>query len=162
VHRTFQTADLMFFLRGLQHIYRQPGGLEGVFTAAPDVKQGIIRFRERMTEIPHETRSLKHIANPAANSSAKRLNMFLRWMARSPVRGVDFGIWQLDTARLHCPLDVHTSRVARKLGLLQRTKDDWKAVEELSVSLRQLDSVDPVKYDFALFGLGVFEGFAAD
>ncbi|MFT4526671.1 MAG: hypothetical protein ACI85F_002847, partial [Bacteroidia bacterium] len=102
----------------------------------------------------------KHVADPLKGSAAKRINMYLRWMIRSNHRGVDFGIWnQIPTSLLSCPLDVHSGRVARKLGLLNRKQDDWKAVSELDASLRKLDPEDPVKYDYSLFGLGVFEGF---
>jgi uncharacterized protein (TIGR02757 family) len=86
--------------------------------------------------------------------------MFLRWMVRKDNNGVDFGIWKkVSSSDLSCPLDVHSGRVARKLGLLKRSQNDHKAVIELDNSLRKLDKTDPVKYDFSLFGLGVFEGF---
>ena len=105
-------------------------------------------------------RTAKHIAKPHENSAAKRINMYLRWMIRNDNAGVDFGLWkEIKPALLSIPLDVHSGRVARKLGLLQRTQNDWKAVEELDASLRNFDNQDPVKYDFALFGLGVFEHF---
>ena len=104
---------------------------------------------------------MKHVSSPAANSSAKRLCMYLRWMIRKDKQGVDFGIWnsKLLPSHLMFPLDVHSGNVARKLGLLKRTQNDWKAVDELTSNLRKFDAKDPVKYDFALFGLGVFEGF---
>ena len=106
---------------------------------------------------PHLARSGKHIANPAKGSAAKRLNMYLRWMIRQDKQGVDFGIWKsIKPKNLMIPLDVHSGRVARKLGLLHRKADDWKSVEELTANLRQFDANDPVKYDFALFGMGVF------
>jgi len=105
-------------------------------------------------------RSRKHLPNPDANSAAKRMNMFLRWMVRNDKKGVDFGIWEtISPALLLCPLDVHSGRTARKLGLLNRTQDDRRAVEELTGSLRWLNPKDPVQYDFALYGLGVFEKF---
>lgn len=118
----------------------------------------INRFRSIFLETEHLNRSEKHIASPLAGSTAKRINMFLRWMVRQDKNGVDFGIWKsLDPASLVCPLDVHSGRIARKLGLLERKQNDWKAVLELTDSLKRLDPADPVKYDFALFGIGVFE-----
>ena len=162
VHRTFNVQDLDFFLRGLKQIY-QNGGLESAFSQHPQisgVKGRIIQFREIMLSTPHESRSTKHISDPMRNSAAKRLNMFLRWMVRDAHKGVDFGIWKsISTSELCLPLDVHTSNNARKLGLLTRKQDDWQALEELMNSLRDFDPQDPVKYDFALFGLGAFEKF---
>jgi uncharacterized protein (TIGR02757 family) len=169
VHRTFNGTDLRFFFESLQNIYRNKGGLEKAFgirgaVAGNECQQSIINFRNIFFEIPYPSRSAKHISNPEANSSAKRLCMYLRWMVRRDKAGVDFGIWKegknkLLPAHLMCPLDVHTGNTGRKLGLLQRTQNDWKAVEELTASLRSFDAADPVKYDFALFGLGVFEKF---
>lgn len=93
-------------------------------------------------------------------SAAKRINMFLRWMVRKDEKGVDFGIWKsLNPSQLYCPLDVHSGRVARKLGLLNSQQNNWKAVEELTANLKRLDPEDPIKYDYALFGLGVFEKY---
>jgi uncharacterized protein (TIGR02757 family) len=161
-HRTFNGADCIFFIKSLQHIYIQLGGLEEVFKKGESegVKQAIINFRERFFSLPHPARTAKHIANPAKGASAKRINMFLRWMVRKDNRGVDFGIWNsFGTAELFCPLDLHTGNVARKLGLISREQNDWKALEELMVHLRSFDPEDPVKYDYALFGLGIFEKF---
>lgn len=163
VHRTFNRTDLDFFLRGLQNIYQSLGSLERAFAPHPSM-QGvggrIVSFREHMFDTIHESRSEKHISNPLKNSAAKRINMFLRWMVRKDQQGVDFGIWNsIDPAELMLPLDVHTGRVARKLGLFQRKQNDWKALEELMERLRQFDPSDPVKYDYALFGLGVFDDF---
>ena len=159
VHRTFNGTDALFFLRSLKHIYQTNDSLEALFKSE-NVKNGLVNFRTQFFSISHEKRTEKHVSNPERGASAKRLNMFLRWMVRSDNRGVDFGIWKsISLSQLHCPLDVHSGRVARKLGLLKRKQNDWKAVEELSVSLRKLDPIDPVKYDFALFGLGVFEKF---
>ena len=158
VHRTFNGDDCIFFLHSLQNIYRHNKGLEHVFcgpTKAIDVRDGIMNFRKVFFEEPHLPRTEKHIANPAKNASAKRINMFLRWMVRKDDKGVDFGIWtKLRPSMLMCPLDVHTGNTSRKLGLLQRKHNDWKAVDELTKVLRSLDPVDPVKYDLALFGLG--------
>jgi uncharacterized protein (TIGR02757 family) len=107
---------------------------------------------------PHLNRSEKHLSDPEKGSSAKRLNMFLRWMVRDDGKGVDFGIWKsVSSAHLMCPLDVHSGKMARKLGLLNRKQNDWKAVEELTANLRNFDAGDPVKYDFALFGLGIHQ-----
>jgi hypothetical protein len=121
-----------------------------------------MNFRDVFFLIPYPSRTAKHISNPSENSSAKRLCMFLRWMIRDDNKGVDFGIWKktnFNSSHLMCPLDVHSGNVARKLGLLTRTQNDWKAVIELTESLRKFDAKDPVKYDFALFGLGVDEKF---
>ena len=161
VHRTFNGEDCIYFMKALQNIYRFHGGLEAAFfSETNDVKQALFNFRKVFFELPHLHRVEKHVANPARNASAKRLNMFLRWMVRKDNLGVDFGIWNtIQPGQLFCPLDVHSGNVARKLGLLNRKQDDWKAVEELTLSLRKFDSNDPVKYDFSLFGLGVFEGF---
>ncbi len=162
VHRTFNFQDLLFFLEALQNLYRHQKGLEGAFTDGKpaSAREALEQFRAKFFETPHLARSQKHVSNPAKNSSCKRLNMFLRWMVRQDTQGVDFGLWTgLKPAQLSCPLDVHSGNVARKLGLLKRSYNDWKAVQELDASLRALDPNDPVKYDFALFGLGVFERF---
>ncbi len=160
VHRTFMREDLLFFLRALQGLYHDHDGLEASFFHPKGVFEGIEKWRELMLENPHASRSEKHLASPARNSAAKRLNMYLRWMVRSSRKGVDFGIWtQFDSSSLYCPLDVHSGRVARKLGLLKRKANDWKAATELRENLLALDPADPVKYDFALFGLGAFEKF---
>ena len=160
VHRTFNKEDLDFFFSGLCRIYRQDG-LEKCFISHPDfqgIKGRIINFREKFLEGTDKTRSSKHISNPAANSAAKRLNMYLRWMVRSSAKNVDFGIWKsIDASELYLPLDVHTGNNARKLKLLSRKQDDWKALEEIMSVLRDFDKKDPIKYDFALFGLGVFD-----
>ncbi len=164
VHRTFNEVDISFFIKSLQNIYKNHGGLQKKFstkTTEDQCKNSIMNFRNLFFSIPHPYRTSKHVSNPSQNSSAKRLCMFLRWMVRNDKRGVDFGIWQntFSASELMCPLDVHSGNVARKLGLLMRTQNDWKAVEELTYNLRKLDSKDPVKYDFALFGLGAFEKF---
>ncbi len=161
VHRTFNSSDLRFFISGLRHLYIKHGGLEGSFSNGSEgnVKQAIHLFRNRMLEVKHQHRSEKHLSDPFKKSSAKRLCMYLRWMVRRDNKGVDFGIWQsLSPSALHLPLDVHTGNVSRQLNLLKRTQNDWQSVEELTSQLRRLDPIDPVKYDFALFGLGV-EGY---
>jgi uncharacterized protein (TIGR02757 family) len=169
VHRTFNGVDAVFFIKSLQNIYKNHGGLQNTFlpstinneTSTENTLSAIMHFRNIFFSINHPDRTLKHVSNPAANSSSKRLCMYLRWMVRKDKRGVDFGIWnsKLLPSYLMCPLDVHSGNVARKLGILKRTQNDWKAVVELTANLRKLDSKDPVKYDFALFGLGVFEKF---
>jgi uncharacterized protein (TIGR02757 family) len=160
VHRTFNSTDLVFFLRSLRNVYKKHGGLENIFDKK-DCSDAIMNFRTVFFSIDHLSRSRKHVSNPSENSSAKRLCMYLRWMVRKDERGVDFGIWnsQLLPSQLMCPLDVHSGNVARKLGILKRSQNDWKAVEELTATLRTFDATDPVKYDFSLFGLGVFEKF---
>ena len=163
VHRTLNVIDLDFVFRVLHQLYTYEKGLEGAFSEHPEikgVKGRIIQFRSRVLQEIHEQRSEKHFSNPAKNSAAKRLNMFLRWMVRHDDKGVDFGIWKtISPSELYLPLDVHTGNIARKLGILHRKQDDWKALEEVMDVLREFDSKDPVKYDFALFGLGAFEGF---
>lgn len=163
VHRTFNGADFATFVKGLQHIYQNHGGLETVFALHQEKKsmqKSISEFKKVFFEIDHQNRTQKHISNPLKGSAAKRINMFLRWMCRQDKKGVDLGLWKtISPSILSCPLDVHSGNVARKLGLLKRTQNDGKAVTELDKQLRKLDTFDPVKYDFALFGLGVFEGF---
>lgn len=161
VHRTFNGDDFIGFVKGLQHLYQNHGGLEAVFsTPHPSLQHSISSFKELFFEAPHLARTEKHISDPLKGSAGKRLHMYLRWMVRNDAKGVDFGIWnKITPAQLSCPLDVHSGNVARKLGLLVRKQNDAKAVIELDARLRNLDPVDPVKYDFALFGLGVFEGF---
>jgi uncharacterized protein (TIGR02757 family) len=163
VHRTFNGQDFMGFIKGLQHIYKNHGGLETVFSSnlgEDNLQKNIHEFKKLFFEIPHLNRTQKHISDPLKGSAAKRINMYLRWMVRQDNKGVDLGIWKsISPALLSCPLDVHSGNVARKLGLLTRKQNDGKAVTELDLKLRELDPTDPVKYDFALFGLGVFEGF---
>ena len=163
VHRTFNGQDFTSFIKSLKHIYKNHNGLEAVFSAnqeAHSMQKSIHEFKKIFFEIPHLARTQKHISDPLNNSAAKRINMFLRWMVRKDNKGVDFGIWDsLSPEALSCPLDVHSGNVARKLNLLTRKQNDAKALAELDTNLRVLDSKDPVKYDFALFGLGVFEGF---
>jgi uncharacterized protein (TIGR02757 family) len=163
VHRTFNGQDFKGFIKGLQHIYKNHGGLETVFSnnlGEDNLQKNIHEFKKLFFEIPHLNRTQKHISDPLKGSAAKRINMYLRWMVRQDNKGVDLGIWKsISPALLSCPLDVHSGNVARKLGLLTRKQNDGKALTELDLKLRELDPTDPVKYDFALFGLGVFEGF---
>ncbi|GAA3625894.1 TIGR02757 family protein [Flavivirga jejuensis] len=163
VHRTFNGHDCIQFIKSLKHIYKNHNGQESVFSKhikTESLQVSISKFKLAFFEIEHLQRTQKHVSDPLKNSAAKRINMFLRWMARNDNAGVDFGIWKsLPPSKLSCPLDVHSGNVARKLGLLQRKQNDAKALLELDTALRELDANDPVKYDFALFGLGVFEGF---
>jgi uncharacterized protein (TIGR02757 family) len=163
VHRTFNSGDMITFIKGLQNIYTNHNGLEAVFAnniEKDSMQKSISEFKKVFFEINHQNRTQKHISDPLNNSAAKRINMFLRWMVRNDKKGVDFGIWKtIPTSALSCPLDVHSGNVARKLELLSRKQNDAKALSELDTNLRKLDPNDPVKYDFALFGLGVFEKF---
>jgi uncharacterized protein (TIGR02757 family) len=163
VHRTFNAIDCRYFMSALAAIYRDSGGLETVFTSlfkSHDNASALSLFKAKFFELDHEKRTEKHVADPLKGSSAKRLNMYLRWMVRKDDGGVDFGLWNdIPTSRLSLPLDVHTGNVARKLKLLKRKQNDWKAVQEVDEALRKMDPVDPCKYDFALFGLGVYESF---
>jgi uncharacterized protein (TIGR02757 family) len=164
VHRTFNGDDCVFFLRTLRKMYRENGSMENIFTNGyvkdNTIRSGIVHLRNSFFTLMHDARIEKHFSDPEKNSACKRINLFLRWMVRNDKRGVDFGIWKsIPASALMCPLDVHSGNTARKLGLLMRKQDDWKAVEELTGNLRQLDAEDPVKYDFALFGLGIFENF---
>lgn len=163
-HRTFNGIDCLFFLKSLKNIYRNHGGLEQVFSDG--FQQGnstfaaLAHFRKVFFEPGHERRTEKHVSDVERGAAAKRLNMYLRWLVRDDKSGVDFGLWkQIPKSALMLPLDVHTGNVARKLGLLTRTQNDWRAVEEVTARLREFDPEDPVKYDFALFGLGIFEKF---
>jgi uncharacterized protein (TIGR02757 family) len=159
VHRTFNSSDLIYFLKSLQNIYRYKGGLETIFRTyqtSGSLQPAIHEFHKVFFELPHEKRTERHVSDPYKGSSAKKLNMYLRWMIRKDNRGVDLGLWKtIPPSVLSCPLDVHSGNVARKLGILKRKQNDSKAVVELDGVLRCLDSEDPVKYDFALFGLGV-------
>jgi len=163
IHRTFNGDDCIYFIRSLRNIYQNHGGLQSVFEKGFkldfSVNSSLTHFYSVFFELDGE-RTRKHISNVQKGASAKRLNMFLRWMVREDKRGVDFGLWKgIQTSKLMLPLDVHTGNTGRKLELLQRKSNDWKAVEEITAALREFDPEDPVKYDFALFGLGVFEKF---
>jgi len=162
-YRTFNGDDLLFLIYALREVYINHGGLENIanngFDQSGSIKSVIIFIRQALLKTPHLKRSQKHLSDPESGSAAKRINMFLRWMIRQDNEGVDFGIWKtIPQSALMCPMDVHSGNVARKLGLLHRKQNDWKAVEELTENLKVFDGEDPVKYDFALFGVGVFEG----
>mgnify|MGYP000053015134 CR=1 FL=1 len=166
-HRTFNGDDFMFFIAQLKRIYQNYGNLEKVFqqglkpnsiNCLPAIENFRNTFFYQISE--ENRRTMKHVSSPEKGSAAKRLIMFLRWMVRDSSTGVDFGIWKsISPSLLSCPLDVHSGNVARKLGVLNRTQNDWKAVIEMDETLRKMDPDDPAKYDFALFGLGVFEKF---
>lgn len=167
VHRTFQAEDAKSFVRGLGGLMQSHGSLEramfpqGRMKSDQSLRDVLTEFhRSFVHQVGVAPRAKKHVANPSKGSAAKRLNMFLRWMTRPSTKGVDLGLWtSLTPADLHIPLDVHTSNVGRKLGLLERKSNDWKAVEELTSALREMEPSDPVRLDFALFGLGAMEGF---
>jgi uncharacterized protein (TIGR02757 family) len=161
-HRTFNATDLLYFVQFLKFHYQHNKSLETAFTNWGDnVEQMLIGFHHyffSLKDVPQRTK--KHIATPEKKSNCKRLNMFLRWMGRKDNKGVDFGIWKsIKPAQLICPIDLHVARVAKRLNLLQRKPIDWQAALELTANLKKFDALDPTKYDFALFGLGVSEKF---
>lgn len=167
-HRTFQDTDLLYFIDFLKRHYAAHDSLESAFLPpiytnlpAPDFQIGkaLVHFEQYFSAAPYfPSRTRKHISTPARHSACKRLNMFLRWMVRSPAKGVDFGIWKnILPAQLICPCDVHVGKVAQKFNLIKREPNDWKTALELTQNLRAFDSEDPVKYDFALFGIGRYE-----
>ena len=165
-HRTFNTTDLLYFIEFLKYHYSKHNSLEDAFSkwmSAKDetIEKALIGFHHyffSIEDVPERTK--KHIATPEKKSNCKRLNMFLRWMVRTDNNGVDFGIWQkIKPSQLICPVDIHVARVAKRLNLLLRKQTDWTAALELTSYLRTLDPSDPVKYDFALFGLGVVEKY---
>lgn len=179
-HRTFQPTDTLYFLKFFQTYYRQNFSLEEAFLPqssipVPNIEYQVSNTKYQMPKCPIETaltnfhnrffalpdaptRTRKHIATPVRKSTCKRLNMFLRWMVRHDDKGVDFGVWKkIQPSQLLMPLDVHVDRIARQYGLLQRPKSDWQAVLELTENLKAFDAQDPVKYDFALFGLGILK-----
>jgi len=162
VHRTFNKFDLIYFLKSLKNIYKNHDGLENIFSKNLNdefMYNNISNFRKIFFSLSHEKRTEKHISNPKKNSACKRINMFLRWMVRND-GVVDFGIWKkIKPSMLSCPLDVHTANIGRKLNLISRKQNDLKTVLELDQKLRLFDKNDPVKYDYALFGMGVYEKF---
>ena len=165
VHRTFNEFDAASLTEMLANVLKKYNSIEDIFceplqnSKSNNAFNSITHFRKKLLQHNHEKRFEKHIANPEKGSAAKRLNMFLRWMVRKDKNGVDFGIWNknFSPSKLMIPLDVHSGRIAREIGLLNRTQNDRKAVEELTANLRIFDSKDPVKYDFAIFGSGIFE-----
>jgi uncharacterized protein (TIGR02757 family) len=162
-HRTFKTTDLLYFIEFLKYHYTDNKSLETAFSSHGNtigqMLTGFHHYFFSMEDVPARTK--KHIATPEKNSTCKRLNMFLRWMVRQDDQGVDFGIWKkISPSQLICPIDLHVARVSRRFNLLERKQTDWQAALELTDNLRQFDKNDPVKYDFALFALGVIEKFA--
>ena len=159
VHRTFNASDAKEFIRVIKKIY-ESGGMQKILASESNAYNRINLLHDIFARELKTPRTLKHVSSPARGSAAKRINMFLRWMVRNDKRGVDFGLWKdIKPSTLICPLDVHSGNVARKLGLLTRRQNDWQAATELTDNLIKMDKKDPVKYDFALFGLGVFERF---
>lgn len=163
VHRTFNSKDLSYFLKALKYLYMYKGGLENIFITHQtynSLQPAIHELHKVFFGLPHEKRAEKHLSDPFKGSSAKKINMYLRWMIRKDNKGVDFGIWNsISPSILSCPLDVHSGNIARKLGLLTHKQNDARAVSELDAVLRSFDEKDPVKYDFALFGLGAIDKF---
>jgi len=165
-HRTFNLTDSLYFLSFFKHYYKQNHSLENAFSQAIEpnddhIGNGLIHFQQMFFSLPDAPdRTKKHVATPLRKSTCKRICMFLRWMVRNNKKGVDFGLWHsIKTRQLLCPLDVHVERVARKLNLIQRKQRDWLTTLQLTEALKQFDKNDPVKYDFALFGLGVEEKY---
>lgn len=165
-HRTFNDTDLLYFIHFFKHWYEEHDTLETAFSSGikandETVAGGLNYFRKLFFSLDDAPpRTYKHIASPAQHSACKRINMYLRWMVRQDDKGVDFGLWtSIKTQQLVCPLDVHVHRVATKLGLLNRSQSDWQAALELTQALKKFDKKDPVKYDFALFSLGVTDKF---
>lgn len=163
-HRTFNSTDALYFIEALRSLYTDHKSLESVFFTSPSdetVEKGLIKFNQQffaLPDSPHRTR--KHLPTPERKSTCKRINMYLRWMVRSDNNGVDFGIWKkIKPSQLICPCDLHVDRVARTLKIIKRKQTDWLTALELTSNLRKMDPIDPVKYDFALFGLGVEEGW---
>lgn len=161
-HRTFNATDLLYCIAFLKHHYTYHKSLETAFTQwGNTVEEMLIGFHQYFFSLPdYPERTKKHIATPAKNATCKRLNMFLRWMVRRDNNGVDFGLWKnISMAQLICPVDVHVARVAIKLNLIKNKPANWKTAIELTLYLKTLNSKDPVKYDFALFGLGIMEKY---
>ncbi len=164
-HRTFNVTDTLYFIHWFRWFYERHSSLEEAFSpgkySGKDIGGALIRFNKLFFSLPdHPERTRKHIQNPIRKSACKRINMYLRWMVRKDEKNVDFGIWtNFDPSQLVCPCDLHVDRVARKLGLITRKQTDWQTAIELTDNLRKLDPSDPVRYDYALFGLGIMEKF---
>jgi uncharacterized protein (TIGR02757 family) len=162
-HRTFNPTDTLYFIEFLSHYFKRHDSLEPLFqvsTQAENIEQGLINFRRVFFSLAYPTRTKKHISSPESKSACKRINMYLRWMVRNDNKGVDFGLWKnISPAQLICPCDVHVERVAKKLKLMGGNQVNWQSAVELTGNLKKLDPMDPVKYDFALFGLGIEEKF---
>ena len=163
-HRTFNAIDARYFIESLKNIYQRYPSLEDAFLGSSveeNVGKGLINFHKIFFSLPNfPERTKKHISTPERKSACKRINMYLRWMVRQDKAGVDFGLWKrISSSQLIIPLDLHVERVARKLKLIQRKQVDWQTALELTSNLKILDAADPIKYDFALFGLGIEENF---
>ena len=160
VHRTFNGVDFQDFVRGLRHIITEWGSVGNYFETRyeehGDLRSVFSDFRRDFFAVEHDTHCEKHLSSIDKGAACKRLCMYLRWFVRHDERGVDFGLWRrIPMSALYMPLDIHTGRMGRNLGLLNRKQSDWKAVEELTASLRELSAEDPVRYDYSLFGLGI-------
>jgi uncharacterized protein (TIGR02757 family) len=159
-HRTFNETDTLFFIESLKTLYNKHSSLEPYFLSEADnsIEKGLIQFHHTFFQIDHPHRTKKHLPTPERKSTCKRINMYLRWMVRNDNRGVDFGLWKkISPSQLVCPCDLHVDRVARRLKLITRKQTDWQTAIELTGNLKKFDPIDPVKYDFALFGLGIDE-----
>jgi len=166
-HRTFNPTDTLYFIHFLHWFYKSSDSLEhafmiGINQNSENIQQGLINFHNLFFSLPDAPwRTRKHVSTPSSKSACKRLNMFLRWMVRNDGHGVDFGIWEsIKPSQLVCPCDIHVDRVARRFGLINRKQTDWQTALELTANLKEFDPIDPVKYDFALFGLGVEEKYS--
>lgn len=164
VHRTFNSEDFAYFLNSLANIYKTRGGIgaffEKEYAKTSDIREVMNRFRDLFFELEHPARVEKHLSSITKGAACKRVNMFLRWMVRDDSTGVDFGLWKtIPSSALYLPLDVHSATVGRGLGLLERKQNDWKSVEEITENLRTFDPLDPIRYDYALFGVGVNHDF---
>lgn len=164
VHRTFNRDDFTYFLQSLANIYKTQGGIgaffEREYAKTGDIREVMNHFRKLFFELEHPTRVEKHLSSITKGAACKRVNMYLRWMVREDATGVDFGLWKtIPASALYLPLDVHSATVGRGLGLLERKQNDWKSVEEITENLRTFDPSDPVRYDYALFGVGVNHDF---
>lgn len=160
VHRTFNGVDFQDFVRGLRHIINEWGSVGNYFETRyeehGDLRPVFSDFRRDFFAVEHDPHCEKHLSSIDKGAACKRLCMYLRWFVRHDDRGVDFGLWRrIPMSALYMPLDIHTGRMGRNLGLLGRKQSDWKAVEELTASLRELHADDPVRYDYSLFGLGI-------
>ncbi len=166
VHRTFNGGDCMDFIVALRRLYSEYGSMkdffEGSYAESGDMRQVLSEFRNYFWQCGHQSRAEKHLSSIDKGAACKRLNMYIKWMVRKDDRGVDLGLWPgIPSSALYLPLDVHTASMGRELGLLTRKQNDWKAVEEITASLREFDPNDPVRYDFSLFGAGI-DGWLKD
>ena len=164
VHRTFQDVDIIGLAKALKELYAEYGSIGSFFERhlAEDVSNlepGLISFKKYLLSNGLPMRASKHFGDPSKGSACKRMIMYTRWMTRTNQEGIDFGLWNISPSKLSLPLDVHSGRVARSLGLIQRTQNDWKTVMELDTGVREILPEDPAKLDYALFGLGVYEGW---